>query len=153
MSNRNLSCITPGWADKKAIREFILSCPEGFHVDHIIPINAANVCGLHVLENLQHIDANSNLWKKNRYHPMSLEAAVCPLVDYKSVAGHAKKARTLRKSKTKKERDDFLSGSTADWENFAKVAYENGYMTRCEFDYITMVVQNISAHESMEYSK
>ena len=60
---------TPAWADLKAIREFYENCPVGWHVDHIIPLNGSRVSGLHVLENLQYLTAEDNLWKGNYYDP------------------------------------------------------------------------------------
>ncbi len=58
---------TPAWADLEAIKEFYLNRPEGYHVDHIIPLCHPNVCGLHVLENLQYLPAEDNLKKNNRW--------------------------------------------------------------------------------------
>lgn len=59
----------PPWADLKAIREFYKNRPDGYHVDHIIPLNGNNVSGLHVLENLQYLSAKKNLLKSNKYIP------------------------------------------------------------------------------------
>lgn len=58
---------TPKWADLNAIMEFYKNCPDGYHVDHIIPLQGKNVCGLHVLENLQYLPASENMSKGNKY--------------------------------------------------------------------------------------
>lgn len=58
---------TPRWADLNAIREFYLKCPEGYHVDHIIPLNGENISGLHCIDNLQYLPAIENLKKGNKY--------------------------------------------------------------------------------------
>jgi 5-methylcytosine-specific restriction endonuclease McrA len=56
---------TPIWADLKAIKEFYFNCPNGMTVDHIIPLRGKNVCGLHVLNNLQYLTASDNSKKYN----------------------------------------------------------------------------------------
>ena len=58
---------TPSWADLEAIKEFYRNCPEGYHVDHIIPLKGKTVTGLHVLANLQYLPAEENIRKGNRY--------------------------------------------------------------------------------------
>lgn len=58
---------TPKWADLKAIAEFYANCPEGFHVDHIIPLRGKIVSGLHTLENLQYLPALENYKKANKF--------------------------------------------------------------------------------------
>ena len=58
---------TPNWADLEAIKEIYISCPKGYHVDHIVPLQSDLVCGLHCEFNLQHLNAHDNLSKGNRF--------------------------------------------------------------------------------------
>lgn len=58
---------TPKWADLDKIRIFYNNCPENFHVDHIIPLQGKYVCGLHIENNLQYLEAKMNTSKSN-YH-------------------------------------------------------------------------------------
>ncbi len=58
---------TPKWADLDKIKEIYISCPKGFHVDHIIPLQGVAVCGLHVEINLQYLIAKVNQSKGNRF--------------------------------------------------------------------------------------
>ena len=64
----------PVWADWKEIWKFyylakVMTIRTGIphQVDHIVPINGKNVCGLHVHWNLQVITATENLKKRNKF--------------------------------------------------------------------------------------
>ena len=54
-------------AGKKAITEIHANCPEGWHVDHIAPLQGKTVSGLHVPENLQYLPKSVNTMKNNRW--------------------------------------------------------------------------------------
>ncbi len=58
---------TPNWANLITIKEIYRTCPEGYHVDHIIPLQHTLVCGLHCEFNLQHLPARENLSKGNKF--------------------------------------------------------------------------------------
>jgi hypothetical protein len=58
---------TPTWANLDKIRQIYDNCPEGHHVDHIIPLNGINICGLHVEYNLQYLPAKENCSKGNKF--------------------------------------------------------------------------------------
>lgn len=67
---------TPKWlteVDYQVIEEFYktsqklkLETGQDYHVDHIIPLQGKDVCGLHVPWNLQVILASENLYKSNK---------------------------------------------------------------------------------------
>jgi len=54
------------WSDLTAITKFYADCPQDMTVDHIIPLQGKEVCGLHVLENLQYLTLSENSRKNNR---------------------------------------------------------------------------------------
>jgi hypothetical protein len=68
---------TPDWLtvdDFEHIQEFYtiakmfkLYTGQDYHVDHIVPLQGENVCGLHVPWNLQVLTATDNLSKSNRF--------------------------------------------------------------------------------------
>lgn len=58
---------TPVWADLNKINEIYTNCPEGYHVDHIIPLRGKYISGLHIPENLQYLTAEENLKKSNKF--------------------------------------------------------------------------------------
>lgn len=66
---------TPSWVDKEAISGMYelaaLFNRTGItmHVDHTIPLNNENVCGLHCEANLQLLSASDNISKGNRWWP------------------------------------------------------------------------------------
>lgn len=57
---------TPKWANLWEIQAIYNKCPKGYHVDHIIPLQGKNVCGLHVSSNLQYLLAQDNIRKSNK---------------------------------------------------------------------------------------
>jgi hypothetical protein len=57
---------TPKWADKHVVKSFYHHCPEGYHVDHFIPLRGEQVSGLHVVWNLQYLPIQANLSKGNQ---------------------------------------------------------------------------------------
>ena len=57
----------PSWANLQAIMDFYAICPEGYEVDHVIPLAGELVCGLHVVENLQYLTPTANRSKGNRF--------------------------------------------------------------------------------------
>jgi len=61
----------PGWLTKDQSREmdkiYETARQLGLHVDHIVPLQGKNVCGLHVPWNLQMIPPDVNIAKGNKH--------------------------------------------------------------------------------------
>ena len=58
----------PKWANMEAIRDIYVNRPEGYHVDHIIPLRGKKVSGLHVENNLQYLTPTANKIKTNKFN-------------------------------------------------------------------------------------
>jgi hypothetical protein len=63
------SLATPIWANVDAIVQFYKDRPEGYHVDHMIPLQGEIVCGLNVRSNLQYLTVSDNCSKGNSFDP------------------------------------------------------------------------------------
>jgi len=68
---------TPRWLRKEERQQieelyeiaqaFKLYTGQDYHVDHIVPLQGENVCGLHVPWNLQVLEASENIRKSNKF--------------------------------------------------------------------------------------
>jgi hypothetical protein len=53
--------------NKEWLAKIYAECPEGHHVDHIVPLRGKMISGLHVPWNLQYLPASENCRKKNKF--------------------------------------------------------------------------------------
>lgn len=67
LGTKRLRTQAPPWSNLNAIRKFYVECPNGYHVDHIIPLKGRIVSGLHIPDNLQYLPALENLRKSNSF--------------------------------------------------------------------------------------
>lgn len=72
LAQRNLALVKacPSWLSeeqKRQIENIYRNRPDGYHVDHIIPLQNKNVCGLHVPWNMQCLKSKENMSKSNRF--------------------------------------------------------------------------------------
>ena len=59
----------PKWSKLEDIEFFYKNCPEGHHVDHIVPLQSKIVCGLHCVDNFMYLSPFENMSKGNRVWP------------------------------------------------------------------------------------
>ena len=66
----------PKWLtehDSNLINEMHANTPDGYELDHIVPLVSDRVCGLHVPWNLQYLTIRENRAKSNRWWPDMFE--------------------------------------------------------------------------------
>jgi hypothetical protein len=63
----------PDWVDVDKLKQIAKECPEGYHVDHIIPLKGKLVSGLDIPANLQYLSGTENMSKNNKFTPCSYE--------------------------------------------------------------------------------
>lgn len=61
-----LQAATPPWVDRAAIRRLYKQRPQGYHIDHIEPLQGRDRCGLNVPWSLQYLPAEVSFRKGNR---------------------------------------------------------------------------------------
>lgn len=76
---------TPSWANLSAIKEIYKYAKsiDGHVVDHIVPLNGKEVCGLHVEYNLRVISATENSKKSNKLIDVNATSVIESIEFYK----------------------------------------------------------------------
>jgi hypothetical protein len=59
----------PAWADEQAIEKVFRDAPDGYEIDHVLPLQGELVSGLNVAGNLQYLTTKENGRKHNNYKP------------------------------------------------------------------------------------
>lgn len=70
----------PAWLTDDQINEIkqiYKNRPNNYHVDHIVPVNGEDVCGLHVPWNLQYLPEYQNESKGNKFFNETPSVAIC----------------------------------------------------------------------------
>jgi len=65
---------TPSWSESEQIRDLYIEAKklemitgDKYHIDHVVPLNSAVVCGLHCIANLEILEASENIRKSNTW--------------------------------------------------------------------------------------
>jgi hypothetical protein len=64
---KKLNRLPPRWADEAKIEQIFRDCPRNLTLDHVIPLQGANVCGLEVENNFQYLSLKENCKKNNTF--------------------------------------------------------------------------------------
>lgn len=67
LRKQNIRKAKPPWCSWDEVREFIKERPNRLDLDHIIPINHPDVCGLHIPANFQWLPRKHNARKSNKF--------------------------------------------------------------------------------------
>ena len=79
----------PTWVNRFELVAIYAACPDGHHVDHIVPLKGITpdgrpVSGLHVPWNLRHLPSRENTGRRNRISPDEMAAMESPAINLQS---------------------------------------------------------------------